>query len=202
MRSIVQFRQFLGFLLLGLCLTAAGIASVTVMGVSGVSPCSMTVDADAYRECNSASNLAYDGATQANSSYDQVSVLIQIENESGFVGSVFPFGCFAKFLAAKGGVNAAEAAATQPNRIYSARELVRRAENPRFNNAPNPNHNFPESFNEQIFSGTRTVKSPNYVEYTSPGTLNGRTGSFEIGVRPSASGRTEVIVHRFFRPDP
>jgi hypothetical protein len=25
---------------------------------------------------------------------------------------------------------------------------------------------------------------------------------FEIGVRPSASGNTEVIMHRFFRPDP
>jgi hypothetical protein len=97
----VQFRQFLCFLLLGLCLTAAGLASATVMGVSGMSPCSMTVEADACRECNSASNLAYDSAMQANSSYDQVSILIQIRNESRFAGSGFPFGCFARFLAAE-----------------------------------------------------------------------------------------------------
>ena len=70
--------------------------------------------------------------------------------------------------------------------------------------------------------------SPDYVLYTKPGTINlpgspiygpgsvkvgeegvrpiiGHTpsrtveGVYEIGVRPSASGRTEVITHRFFR---
>lgn len=91
--------------------------------------------------------------------------------------------------------------ATEPNRIYSARELIRRAENPRVNNTPNPNHNFPESFNTEIFKGNKTVVSDNYHLYTKPGALNGRSGVFEIGVRPSVSGRTEVITHRFFRPD-
>jgi len=33
-----------------------------------------------------------------------------------------------------------------------------------------------------------------------PGVVNGKTGIFEIGVRPSLSGNTEVIMHRFFRP--
>ena len=27
-------------------------------------------------------------------------------------------------------------------------------------------------------------------------------GVYEIGVRPSATGRTEIITHRFFRPNP
>jgi hypothetical protein len=111
-----------------------------------------------------------------------------------------------------------------PNLIYSTRELVRRADE------PGPFHNFPESFNNEIFAGTRTVVSPNYVQYTKPGTITlpgkpiygnsstiigeqsvqkiigytpSRTveGVFEIGVRPSASNRTEVIIHRFFRPN-
>jgi hypothetical protein len=38
--------------------------------------------------------------------------------------------------------------------------------------------------------------------YRMPGSINGKTGTFEIGVRPSTSGRTEVIMHRFFRPGP
>ncbi len=90
---------------------------------------------------------------------------------------------------------------TEPNRIYSSRELQRRAENPRANGSPNPNHNFPESFNDEIFKGTRTVVSDDYVLYTKRGVLNGKEGTYEIGVRPSASGRNEVITHRFFRPD-
>jgi hypothetical protein len=119
---------------------------------------------------------------------------------------------------------------TQPNRIYSARELVRRAEE------PGPFHNFPEAYNAEIFSGNRTVINDNYVLYTKEGKITlpgepiyGKTqikygdalnnpsgqlireiidhtparvieGRYEIGVRPSASGRTEVITHRFFRP--
>ena len=90
---------------------------------------------------------------------------------------------------------------SEPNRIYSARELKRRAENPKSNNTPNPNHNFPESFNAAIFKGNKKIVNDNYHLYTKPGTLNGRSGVYEIGVRPSASGKTEVIIHRFFRPD-
>lgn len=89
----------------------------------------------------------------------------------------------------------------EPKRIYSARELMRRAENPRINNIPNPNHNFPESFNAEIFKGNKTIVRDNYYLYTKRGTLNGHSGVFEIGVRPSISGRTETITHRFFRPD-
>ena len=91
--------------------------------------------------------------------------------------------------------------ATQPNRIYSSRELQRRAENPRANGTPNPNHNFPESFNDEIFQGTRLVVSDNYVLYTKRGFLNGKSGTYEIGVIPSTSSRNEVITHRFFNPD-
>jgi hypothetical protein len=98
--------------------------------------------------------------------------------------------------------------ATQPNRIYSARELLRRAEE------PGPFHNFPESFNKQIFeNGNRTI-SPDFfnkarmglsadsIQYRLPGTVNGRDGMFEIFTRPSNSGNTEVIIHRFFNPKP
>jgi len=87
--------------------------------------------------------------------------------------------------------------------------LIRAAEE------PGPYHNFPTSFDEHILQGTRTVVSDKYVLYTERGSIGhpgrydldppraGRTidGTYEIGVRPSDSGRTEVIVHRFFRPD-
>jgi len=110
---------------------------------------------------------------------------------------------------------AGDIAADGPNRISSARELIRRAEE------PGPLHNFPESFDQQIFSGARRAVSEDYVVYTQRGSIThpGREqldalgnsirspprvqeGTFEIGVRPSPSGRTEVITHRFFRPDP
>jgi RHS repeat-associated protein len=94
----------------------------------------------------------------------------------------------------KRAVDAAELS-REPNRIYSARELIRRAE------VKEPFHNFPESFNDAIFKGERRVVSDSYVTYTQRGSINGAEGTFEIGVRPSASGRTEVITHRFFRPD-
>src|SRR5690349_9636881 len=104
----------------------------------------------------------------------------------------------------KGGTSSARA----PNRIYSTRELMRRAAE------PGPFHNFPESFNQQIFAhGTRTVTrnffraartglSNDSVMYRLRGSVNGVDGTFEIGTRPSISGKTEVIMHRFFRPDP
>ncbi len=112
---------------------------------------------------------------------------------------------------------------TGPNRIYSARELLRRVEE------PGPFHNFPEAFNSEIFSDKRTVVSDRYVLYTKEGgiVLPGAPiygsskvrigtdrpvreiigfsdprfiiGTYEIGVRPSLTGRTEVITHRFFR---
>jgi RHS repeat-associated protein len=82
-----------------------------------------------------------------------------------------------------------------PRRIYSARELVRRSQD------PGPYHNFPGSFDDVIFRGNRTVVSDDYILYTQRGSVNGRPGTFEIGVRPSPSERTEVITHRFFRPD-
>ncbi|MFN8520944.1 MAG: RHS repeat-associated core domain-containing protein [Chloroflexota bacterium] len=93
------------------------------------------------------------------------------------------------------------------SKIYSARVLERMADE------PGPLHNFPGSFDDVVFSqGTRTVQSdfyrlpranlgPDSVQYMLPGSLNGRTGSYEIFTRPSTSGRTEVVMHRFFRPD-
>lgn len=93
------------------------------------------------------------------------------------------------------------------NKIYSARVLNRAAEE------TGPYHNFPGSFDDVIFSGgTRTV-NPNYftkprpnlgsdsIQYRLPGEINGRSGVYEIFTRPSVSGRTELVTHRFFRPD-
>lgn len=100
------------------------------------------------------------------------------------------------------------------------RDRMRRAEE------PGPFHNFPESLNSDIFAGTRTEVNPTYVLYSKPVTMNlpgtpiygpgsvriggeavrpiiGYTpsrsieGVYEIGVRPSASGRTEVITQVF-----
>jgi hypothetical protein len=110
---------------------------------------------------------------------------------------------------AKRGTGATKAADdVSPNRIYSARELRRRAAE------PGSFHNFPESFNDEIFvRGARTVtpgffKKPrenlsnDSVQYRLRGEINGRSGTYEIFARPSQSGRTEVIQHRFFKPDP
>jgi hypothetical protein len=98
------------------------------------------------------------------------------------------------------------AAATGPARLYSARVLKRMGDE------PGPFHNFPGSFDETVFSqGSRTVNagyfnkakqglSNDSVQYRLPGEINGRAGMYEIFSRPSISGRTEVIMHRFFRP--
>lgn len=114
------------------------------------------------------------------------------------IGSVF------KWLRGRFG----DAPTPDPHKLYSTRELMRRVDE------PGPFHNFPGSFDQQIFEhGTRTV-TPNFwrtakpglsndsVMYRLRGTVNGVEGTFEIGVRPSVSGKTEVIMHRFFRPDP
>jgi RHS repeat-associated protein len=104
-------------------------------------------------------------------------------------------------------------AAKGVTRINSAKALLRSAEE------SGPYHNFPGSLDEAIYAGKRTVVSDDYVQYTLRGTYTkpGRfvetapgegtraaeviRGTYEVGVRPSASGRTEVVVHRFFRPD-
>ena len=83
---------------------------------------------------------------------------------------------------------------TAPAHIYSARELIRSAEE------AGAYHSFPAQFDKYVFEGTKRVISEDYVLYSRPGTLNGRTGTFEMGVRPSSSGSAEVIKHRFFRP--
>jgi hypothetical protein len=40
------------------------------------------------------------------------------------------------------------------------------------------------------------------INYQLPGSINGRDGTYEIFTRPSVSSRTEVVMHRFFRPGP
>ncbi len=55
---------------------------------------------------------------------------------------------------------------------------------------------------DAVATGRRTVVSDTYVLYAQRGFVNGRTGTYEIGVRISEGGGVETIVHRFFRPDP
>lgn len=93
-----------------------------------------------------------------------------------------------------------------PNRFYSARELQRRGAE------PGPFHNFPGSFDPDIFA-TAPVVTKDYFNkpkpgfsndsllYTLRGNVNGVDGTYEIAVRPSMSGDTHVVIHRFFKPD-
>lgn len=62
--------------------------------------------------------------------------------------------------------------------IYSSRVLIRSS------NEPGPYHNFPMSFDAQIFRGSRAVINDRYVFYRQPGTLNGVRVTYDIGVRP------------------
>src|SRR5262249_21750139 len=90
----------------------------------------------------------------------------------------------AEEFATQGTAAAPAAAAARPYRIYSTRELLRRAEE------PGPYHNFPESFNDEIFDrGTKQVtpgffKNPkswlsnDSIMYRLRGTVNGREGTF------------------------
>lgn len=109
-------------------------------------------------------------------------------------------------VAAEAGGAGAELASA-PNRIYSARVLMRAAEE------PGPYRNFSLSFDEEIFGGSRTEipdyfnqpragLSNNSVQYRLSGNINGQDGTYEIFTRPSVSGRNEVITHRFFNPGP
>ena len=82
------------------------------------------------------------------------------------------------------------------NRIYSARELIRRGAE------PGPYHNFPEVFNKSIFEQGTNTRVPNFynqakpglsadsIQYRLPGTINGKepVASFagvRLGIRDS-----------------
>ncbi len=98
------------------------------------------------------------------------------------------------------------ATASQPLRFYSARVLNRAAE------AKDTYHNFPQSFNEEVFSSGQQTRASNYfnqsragysndsIRYSLSGSINGEPGSYEIFTRPSITGRSELIMHRAFRP--
>lgn len=110
-------------------------------------------------------------------------------------------------LAGTGIVGETAAGIEETRRIYSARALARAAQE------PGPFHNFPQSFDDVIFSQGRQTVKPGYfrqarpglsddsIQYTLPGEVNGEAGIYEIFTRPSTSGRNEVIMHRFFRPN-
>ena len=57
-------------------------------------------------------------------------------------------------------------------------------------------HNFPYSFDDAILSTKAIPKANGYNIYRLRGSMNGKTGFYEIG--RSKSG---IIDHRFFRPN-
>ena len=73
--------------------------------------------------------------------------------------------------------------------IYSDRVRVRGTADP-------TSHNFPYSYDSEILSTQPQARPNGYKIFQKSGTMNGRTGMFEIGVN-----RNGVIDHRFFRPD-
>ena len=74
-------------------------------------------------------------------------------------------------------------------------------------------HDFSELINDVVFDNGTSTMIRNYysvpkpgltndmILYRYPGSINGHSGFYEIGVRPSVSGNTEVVIHRFFRPN-
>jgi hypothetical protein len=52
----------------------------------------------------------------------------------------------------------------------------------------------------EYYSKARPLLSSDSVQYRLPGTIDGTEGMYEIFTRPSVSGQTELIMHRFFRP--
>lgn len=51
------------------------------------------------------------------------------------------------------------------------------------------------------FNKAKPNLSNDSLLYRLSGELNGRAGTYEIFTRPSLSGQTELIMHRFFRAD-
>lgn len=96
--------------------------------------------------------------------------------------------------AARSGFGARPVPRTVPQRIDSGRLLHRSAMD------RSPHHNFPVQLDDWVFEGAKQVKGPQYHLYTRPGTLNGKPGTYEIGVKPSPTGNNEAVMHRLFRP--
>jgi hypothetical protein len=92
--------------------------------------------------------------------------------------------------------------------IYSAQVLIRSAQH-----ANDKGHNFPGSFDQHIIRNgdmqttsnnakNRQNLGSNYVVYSSPGTMNGRSGVYEIGAIPittSKGNQINLVTHRVFR---
>jgi len=88
----------------------------------------------------------------------------------------------------KGGMKVADDAFSH-SYTYADRVRVRAVQDP-------VSHNFPYSFDDGILATKPIPKANGYNIYQKPGTMNDKTGVFEIGVTKDG-----VIDHRFFRPD-
>ena len=93
------------------------------------------------------------------------------------------------------------------NYINSGRVLLRSAEE------TSALHNFPQHVTDTVLQkgdlkiirrfwrGGRAHLSNDSFNYTLKGAINGMQGTFEVFTRPSRSGQTELIMHKFFRPN-
>lgn len=72
---------------------------------------------------------------------------------------------------------------------YAPRVRMRGLEDPK-------SHNFPYSFDKEILSTPAIPKKNEYNIFQKEGTMNGKTGVFEIG-----KTKDGIIDHRFFRPN-
>ena len=79
-------------------------------------------------------------------------------------------------------------AAKKSARTYAPRVRARGLHDPK-------SHNFPYSFDDGIMATKPTRKPNNYKIYQKSGSMNGKEGVYEIGVRSDG-----VVDHRFFRP--
>ncbi len=127
------------------------------------------------------------------------------------VGALTAGGIETATLGKVGGAAGTEGAVSRSSamRMYSARELNRRIDGRDL-----LYHNFPESFDDVIMGEGAVKTTPSYFNksrpgysndsrmYTMPGSINGVNGIYEIATRPSLSGALELVMHRFFRPQP
>jgi len=66
---------------------------------------------------------------------------------------------------------------------------------PRVWEKTDPYHRFPQSFGGVIIKKGSSVVRGDYVQYELPGSVNGQSGVYQIGVENG------VVTHRFFKPD-
>lgn len=104
------------------------------------------------------------------------------------------------------GITTAVSHIPESRKIYSARVIERMAETHERGYPKSPSmienellSNDDRTLAENYFKSDKANLSNNSIQYRLNGSLNGTDGTFELFTRPSTSGRTELIMHEFFR---